>query len=124
MPPAIRNFFDGLSIATAVLVVFGVWLQIYLIAAFLFGADSLDAHTDVGYVVHGLETLTLVGALLAWRGRQEVLLALALVVVGTGQIELSSAEEWVGGLHGLFALVVLVVGVFYAKRGVERMRTA
>jgi len=43
--------------ALAALVGIGVVVQVYLIAAYIFGADALDAHQAVGNVVLALEVL-------------------------------------------------------------------
>jgi hypothetical protein len=52
----------------ALLVAAGVFTQVYLIGAYIFGAgqEALDAHRPVGFTVHGFEVLILVTALLAW----------------------------------------------------------
>ena len=39
--------------------------------------------------------------------------------MGTIQIALTDSKRYVGGLHGLFALVVLVLAVFVVKRGMD-----
>jgi hypothetical protein len=124
MPPAARRFFDGLSTLCALLVGIGVWVQVYLIGSYLFGADSLDAHKDTGFAVHSLEVLCFVAALLAWRSRAAVGLAFGLGAIGTVQIALTESEKYVGGLHALLALVVLVLAVFVVKGGLERRKAA
>ena len=96
---------------------FGVFLQVYLIASYIFGADSLDAHKTVGGIVHIFEVLTLIAALVA---KYERLLSLALAVIGTIQLALAGADEYVGGLHGLFALVVLALAGAILARGLAR----
>ncbi len=96
------------------IVVFGVLLQVYLIASYLFGADTLEAHKNVGGVVHIFEVLVLIAGLVAKHDR---LLALALAVLGTVQLALAGADEYVGGLHGLFAIVVLALAGWILLRG-------
>jgi hypothetical protein len=94
------------------LVAVGVLLQVYLIASYIFGAggDALDAHKDAGNVVHAVEIVTFLVGLGAWWGRwPRVVLALALPVIGTVQILFSDGDDWVGGLHGLFALAVFAL---------------
>jgi hypothetical protein len=91
-------------------VALGVCLQVYLIAAYIYGAGSgaLDAHEAVGASVYGLQVIVFLAALVAWWGRRrEVVLAVALLLVGTVQYGLASGDEWVGALHGLLALAVL-----------------
>jgi hypothetical protein len=105
--------------ATTVLagiVVLGVFTQVYLIAAYIFGADTLDAHKNIGGIVHGFEVLTFIAALLA---RRERALAFALAAVGTVQLALADGEKYVGGLHGLFATFVLLLAAALVWRGRE-----
>jgi hypothetical protein len=94
------------------LVAIGVLVQVYLIASYIFGAgvDALDAHKTMGNVVHGLEVLTFLVALYAWWGRWALAtLALSLPVIGTIQVFFADGDEWVGGVHGLLALIVFAL---------------
>src|SRR4051812_1204093 len=104
-----RKVAGTLHLALAGLIVFAVFLQVYLIGAYVFGAgeDVLDAHKNVGWMTHTAELVVLILALVAWLPRTDLLLSLALAVLGTIQVLFASGEEWVGGLHPLFALVVL-----------------
>ena len=108
----------------AAAIVAAVFAQVYLIGAYIFGAGqgALDAHRSVGFSAHGLEVLVLVAALVARLPRRDVGLSLLLAVVGTVQIALASSSKWVGGLHPLFALVVLGLAGALARRGVRRLR--
>ena len=110
MQPIARRATVGL----AGLVVLGVFLQVYLIASYLFGADTLQTHKDVGFGVHGAEVLTLVAALFA---RWQRVPALILAVLGTVQISLAGSHRYVGGLHGLFATFVLLLAASIIWRG-------
>jgi hypothetical protein len=114
------RFAERALVVLAGLVVLGVFTQVYLIASYLFGADTLSTHEDVGFYVHGFEILTLVAALLA---RRERLLALGLAVIGTAQIALASSDKYVGGLHGLFATFVLLLAAAILWRGRIAART-
>src|SRR3954447_26800713 len=108
--PAVRRAATWLHLILAVAIIVGVFLQVYLIASHFFGASgALDAHKSVGGVVHGLEGLLFLAALVAWLPRADIGLSLLLLVVGTVQIALVDASKWVGGLHGLLALFVLVI---------------
>jgi hypothetical protein len=102
----------------ASLVVAGVFAQVYLIGAYLFGvgAEALDAHRTVGFTVHGFEVLILVAALLAWLPRADLGLSLLMAVGGTVQLALSGAETWTGALHPLGALFVLVLAAVLVRR--------
>lgn len=109
----------------ASLVVVGVFAQAYLIsAAFLgIGSDAIDAHGGVGGIVHGLEVLAFLVAIAAyWRRWALLAVPFALAVVGTVQIGLSESEGWTGGLHGLLAMFVLVLGAMAAMRALREVR--
>jgi anti-sigma factor RsiW len=111
------------QLVLAAAVAAGVWLQVYFIAAFSFGAaDALELHKGVGSAMHGLEALVFLAALGAWwRNWGKIGHAFGLLVVGTIQISLTSRETWVGGLHGLLALAILVMAVFIVKDDAEAL---
>ena len=118
-----RRPFLWIQLALASLVVLGVWLQVYFIASFFFGAaDALDLHEGVGFVTHIVEVLVFLAALGAWwRNWGRIGHALGLAVIGTIQISLTGSDDWVGGLHGLLALVILVMAVLIAKWDAEAL---
>ena len=99
-------------------VVLGVFVQVYLIGAYIFGAGqgALDAHETVGFTVHGLEVLIFATAIVAWLSRADLGLSLLLAVIGTVQVSLASEDRWVGGLHPLLALVVLSLAVMRSRK--------
>lgn len=112
MSPSVRNGFTWVVLVSASLVVLGVFLQVYFIASYLFGAgeDALDAHKNLGGFVHGFEVLALLAAIVAYWGRwKEIIPAFLLAAIGTVQLAFVDGNEWVGGLHGLLALVVLIL---------------
>ena len=96
----------------------GVFVQVYLIGAYIFGAGdgALNAHRATGFAINGLEILLLASALAARLRRTDILLSLALAVVGTVQISLASAHGWIGGLHPLGALLVLTLTTLMISR--------
>ena len=106
-----------IQLVLAAAVAIGVWLQVYLIASFSFGAaDALDLHTTVGEIMRGLGGLVFLAALGAWwRNWGKIGHAFGLAAVGTIQISLTGGGEWVGGLHGLLALAILTMAVFIVK---------
>lgn len=108
----------GLHLVLVVAIALGVFLQVYLIGAYIFGAGqaALDAHRTAGFTVHGLEVLVFVVALFAWLSRPDIILSAALAVVGTVQVALASATKWVGALHPLGALFVLVLATVLLRR--------
>jgi hypothetical protein len=107
-----------LHAALAVAVVVAVFVQVYLIGAYLFGAGAgaLNAHKSVGFLAHSIELAIPILALVAWLPRTEVILSIALAVVGTIQVSLADAHRWVGALHPLGALVVLTIAALVAWR--------
>jgi hypothetical protein len=108
----------------ALLVVAGVFVQVYVIGAYIFGAGSeaLDAHRTVGFAVHGFEVLILLAALVAWLPRADLGLSLLMAVGGTVQLALSGADKWTGALHPLGALFVLALAVVLVRRDARHRR--
>jgi hypothetical protein len=122
----IRSGAAWVHLALVVLVIAGVFVQVYLVGAYIFGeGDALEAHRTVGFTVHAFEVLILVAALIAWLPRTDLLLSLVMAVGGTVQLALADAEEpWVGALHPLGALLVLVLGWVLLRRARTRRRRA
>lgn len=123
--PAVRRPALWIVVVLASLVAIGVFVQAYLISAAYLGAgaDAIDAHGGVGGIVHGLEVLTLLAAIVAfWKRWALIVPALLLAVIGTVQIGLSEADSWTGGFHGLLALVVLVLASVVAMRALREVR--
>jgi hypothetical protein len=60
--------FRWISLVLSVIVVFGVIVQVYLIASWIFGeSDALDAHQFVGTaVVHPAEVFVFLASFGAW----------------------------------------------------------
>ena len=114
----IRRGAHWAHLGLAVLVVAGVFVQVYLIGAYIFGAGTgaLDAHRSVGFTLHAFEVLILVAALVAWLPRADLGLSLLMALGGTIQVALASAEKWTGALHPLGALFVLVLAVVLVDR--------
>ncbi len=114
-----------LHFVLSALIVALVFVQAYLITAYVTGAGegALDAHGIVGGgIIHLSELLVFLTALVAWwRNWTMVGVSLFLIVFGTVQIFLSPPDEdpasgWVHGLHGLFALFVMVTAAWLAWR--------
>ena len=122
----VRRWASALHVLLACLIVVGVVVQVYLIGAYVFGAGkgALDAHKAVGFALHSGEILLLLVALAAWLPNADLWLSVSLAVVGTAQIALASADKWAGGLHPLFALIVLALAFVLADRGVRRVRSS
>ena len=121
-----RTAADWLNLAFASAIVVGVFVQVYLIGSYIFGAGqgALDAHRAVGFTLQGPELFVLLTALIAWLPRIDLLLSLLVAVVGFVQAFLASAHQWVGGLHPLLALVLFSLAATLALRGMRRHRKA
>jgi hypothetical protein len=122
----VRRAAGWLHLALASAVVLGVFLQVYLIGSYIFGAGqgALDAHKSTGWTVHGLEMLVFVAALIAWLPWRDLGLSALLAVIGTVQVSLASEQRWIGGLHPLLALVVLGLATTLALRAFRPGRRA
>jgi hypothetical protein len=124
-----RRPFVWASLLLAAAVLVGLVLQLYFISAWVFGSSgALTAHKDVGRdVVHPLEILAFVAALIGWWGNwRNVLWSLALPVVGTAQIFLvgdlqDPGNGWVHGLHGGLVLFVAAVAVMIVSREADAL---
>jgi hypothetical protein len=120
----VTRAFLWIHLTLATLVVVLIFVQVYLIASYFFGAggDALDAHKDLGSWVHGIEVLVFLASIGAyWRRWWDVGLGFAVGAIGTIQLGLADGDDWVGGLHGLFALVVLVLAAIAAHRSVRAL---
>jgi hypothetical protein len=124
-PGRVRRFAGWLHLAVTAAVVLAVFVQVYLIGAYVFGAGqgALDAHKAVGWTANELEGVVLISALVAWLPRRDVLLSLGLAVVGTVQVSFAESHRWVGGLHPLLALFVLVTAGLLLRRRVAFYRS-
>ena len=115
-----KRGFTWLVLVGAALVVVGVLLQAFSIAAYVRGAGegALDMHGGVSFLVHLGELAVVIGAITAWWGNwRSVGLAIAFLSLSIAQIGfLGDTEEeggWVNGLHGFLALVVLLAALAY-----------
>ena len=120
----VRRGFVWLYLLTALTVAVGVLLQAFSIAAYARGAgpDALEMHQTGGFVTHSVEIIVFLAALVGyWGSWKPVGLALLLPMTGTIQVLLigdtDASGGWINGLHGLFALVVLLLAVTLAQEG-------
>lgn len=104
----------------AALVIIGVPIQAFTIVAYVRGAGegALDAHGLGSLVVHIGELLVVIGAIWAWRKHAARLAAaVAFLVLSIAQMMLIGDTEkqggWVNGLHGMFAILVLIAALVY-----------
>jgi len=121
---AMRRAFIWISLVLSGVVLVGIALQLYFIAAWVFGsADALDAHKTVGgAVVHPAEVLVFLVALVGWwRNWRNIAWSFALALIGTIQIftvgDLGNpGDAWVHGLHGGLVIFVVAFAAYIARR--------
>ena len=125
-----RRKFLWINFVLASLIVVLVFVQAYLITAYVTGAGegALDAHGIVGGLfIHASELLVFLTAFGAWpRNWRWIGYTFFLFFFGTVQIFLSPPDDaddrasgWVHGLHGGFALIVAVLAATIAYRGMK-----
>jgi len=125
----VRRPFVWASLLLVVAVLIGLALQLYFIAAWIFGSEgALDAHKTTGsFVVSPLELFAFVAALIGWwRNWRNVLWSLALPIVGTVQLlfvgDIQNPKNgWVHGLHGGLVLVVAAIAGMIARREADAL---
>ncbi len=110
-------------LAGGAIVVVGVLIQAFTIAAYVRGAGegALDAHGGFSLLVHIGELLIVIGAIWAWWGNWNMVgLAVAFLVLAFAQLAfLGDTDEqggWINGLHGFLALIILLSGAWYFTR--------
>lgn len=124
-----RRGFLWLFCLAALIVAGGVLLQAFSIAAYARGAgpDALELHQTGGFMTHNVEIVAFLAALVGyWGSWKRVGFALLLPVIGTLQLLLvgdtDARGSWINGLHGLLALVVLLLALALAHGGVRSLR--
>ena len=115
-------------LAGAVLVVVGVGIQAFSIVAYVRGAGdgALDLHKANSLVVHVGQLAIVIGAIWAWwRKWKAIVLALAFFVLSVAQLvfigDTDKEGDWVNGLHGMLAIVVLLTGLIYGEVALRKL---
>jgi hypothetical protein len=119
-----RRVFTWISLVLCVVVVVGIVVQLYLIAAWVFGeSGALDAHKFVGgAIVHPAEILTFLVAFGAWWGNwRNIGISFSFALLGTIQVFFAGdiknpKNGYVHGLHGGLALFVVALALWIARR--------
>jgi hypothetical protein len=108
----------------ASLAVIGMFVQVYLIAGFIFGENGwLDTHKDIGMLTHLMYVLTFVAALIGlWPNWRATAWPFILAVIGSVQAFLAGGGD-VGGsdaalhaFHGALVPLVFLIAVWIAWR--------
>ncbi|HYI75620.1 MAG TPA: hypothetical protein VEW90_10155 [Gaiellaceae bacterium] len=112
-----------------VIVAVGVLWQAFSIAAYIRGAGegALDAHAGGAGFVHIGQLAIIIGALIAyWGNWRQVGYAVGFLVVSVAQLAFlgdpDKQGDWINGLHGLLAMVILISGVLYAQKAWRELR--
>lgn len=124
MSTPVQRGFQWAVLVTAALVVIGVFVQVYLIGAYIFGAgqDALDAHKDLGNVVFLIALLGFLAGIGAYGKRWgDLAWPFALAVVATIQVSFASGDDWVGGFHAVFALLDLILAAIVTHRTMRHL---
>ena len=119
-----RRPFVWISLVLCWIVIVGIAVQLYLIAAWVFGeSGALDAHKFVGgAIVHPAEILVFLVSLGAWwRNWRNVGVSFSLALLGTIQVFFAGSLDnpsngYVHGLHGGLALFVAALAYYIALR--------
>jgi hypothetical protein len=119
-----RRAFLWISLVLSSFVVVGIIVQLYLIAAWVFGAHgALDAHKNFGgAAVHPAEILTFLVSFGAWwRNWRNIGISFALGLLGTIQVFFAGDVKhpkngYVHGFHGGLALFVAALALYIAWR--------
>jgi hypothetical protein len=131
----VRRVLLWISFVLSIVVLVGIVLQLYFIAAWIFGeSDALDAHKVVGgAVVHPAEVLVFLAAFGAWwKVWRNVGWSFALALLGTIQVFAvgdiaNPGNGWAHGLHGGLVIFVFALAAYIARRdaaalGLTRLR--
>jgi len=120
-----KRAFLWVSLVLSSIVVIGVVVQLYLIAAWIFGAGkgALDAHKLVGgAIVHPAEILVFLVSFGAWwKGWSKIAVSFSLALLGTLQVAFAGSvtnpsNGYLHGLHGGLALFVAALAVYICRR--------
>jgi hypothetical protein len=119
-----RRAFTWISFVLCMIVVLGIAVQLYLIAAWVFGeGGALDAHKFVGgAIVHPAEVLVFLVSFGAWwKVWRNVLVSFGLALLGTVQVFFvgdlqDPGNGYIHGLHGGLALFVAALATYVGWR--------
>jgi hypothetical protein len=124
-----KRTFTWLVFVGGVVVVLGVLWQAFSIAAYVRGAGegALDAHLTGSFFVHAGQLAIVIGALVAyWGNWRQVGYAIGFLVLAVAQLaflgDIDKEGDWINGLHGFLALIILIAGLLYAQKAWRELR--
>jgi phosphatidylglycerophosphate synthase len=129
MIAAMKRNFTWVVFVGGVIVVLGVLWQAFSIAAYVRGAGegALDAHGGGSLIVHIGQLAIVIGALVAyWGNWRQVGYAIGFLILSVAQLgflgDPDEQGDWINGLHGFLALIVLIAGLLYAQKAWRELR--
>jgi phosphatidylglycerophosphate synthase len=129
MIAAMKRNFTWVVFVGGVIVVLGVLLQSFTIAAYVRSGEegALDAHGGGSLIVHIGQLTVIIGALVAyWGNWRQVGFAIGFLVLSVAQLaflgDTEKQGDWINGLHGFLALIVLIIGMLYAQKAWRELR--
>ncbi|HEY6275712.1 MAG TPA: DUF6220 domain-containing protein [Streptosporangiaceae bacterium] len=130
----VRGGFDLVYGYVTAFFVLGVLAQVFLAGVGIFGinaakvgnATSLNPHRAWGTVLMVISLVMLILALVAWASRATVIwtfvLALLVIVAQSGLASAGEKNKWIGGLHALDGMVILLLSIWLAFAARRRRR--
>jgi phosphatidylglycerophosphate synthase len=124
-----RRNFTWVVFVGGVVVVLGVLWQAFTIAAYVRSGEegALDAHGGGSLIVHIGQLAIVIGALVAyWSNWRQVGYAIGFLILSFAQLaflgDTDEQGDWINGLHGFLALIVLIAGLLYAQKAWRELR--
>ena len=124
-----KRSFTWLVLVGGIVVVLGVLWQAFSIAAYVSSGEegALDAHLTGSFFVHAGQLAVVVGALVAyWGNWRQVGYAIGFLILSFAQLaflgDTDEQGDWINGLHGFLALIVLIAGLLYAQKAWRELR--
>jgi uncharacterized membrane protein len=123
-----KRTFTWLVFVGGIVVVLGVLWQAFTIAAYVRGAGegALDAHGGGSLIVHLGQLAIVIGSVVSfWKILVAVAAAIGFLVFSFLQLvflgDTDEQGDWINGLHGFLALIILIAGLLYAQRGAREL---
>lgn len=130
-----RHKVDTVYVYLSALFVAGVLAQVFLAGVGVFGinarkvanASSFDPHRAWGFILMLTSLVLLILALVAWQSARTAIsafvLALLTVIAQNVLAALGDSNKWVGGLHALDGMLILLLALWIAILGRRRLTT-
>ena len=106
MRSGLTSAYHGLALLIAV----GIVVQIFLAGLGIFGAESFDAHTSFGWILHTLSIIVFIFALTGPRTGRAIGMGVGLLALLTVQVMLVGVRDdapYLAALHPVLAVFAL-----------------